>query len=386
MFARRGGAAPEAMAARVVVSAGEPSGDVLAAGLIRRLRALSPEVVVSGVGGPAMAAAGAEIVRDCAPLSVMGHWDAMRNLRAIFSVRAALLSHIRKVRPALFVGVDAPDFNLGVAEAARTAGARTAQYVSPTIWMWRRERVARIARAAEEVWCLFPFEPPLYEKSGAAAKFVGHPAADFPLLDSDEARRRLGLESEQGSVVALFPGSRTAELRRHLPLFAEVMRRNPEHRFVAAAADPRAAAEMRNGFARMKVAAEVFEKNIADSRAVFSAADAALVKSGTATLEGALCLTPMAAVYKTGAAGFFLRRMFRFYLPFAALPNILAGRFVAPEFLLNEATAANVCPALRRILRDDARRKRMREAFSNLREMLARDGSACAARAALEML
>ena len=374
------------MAVNVVVSAGEPSGDVLAAGLIRELRALSPEISVSGIGGPAMAAAGANVIGDYAPLSVMGHWDALRNFPAILSLRGALLSHIRAARPSLFVGVDAPDFNLGVAEAARGLGARTAQYVSPTVWMWRRGRVARIARAADEVWCLFPFEPAFYENSGAVARFVGHPAADLPVMEKDVARARLGLESERNPVVALFPGSRAPELRRHIPLFAEAARQTPDARFISAAADPRAAQTMRRGFAELGIRADVFEKSAHDSREVFSASDAALVKSGTATLEGALCMTPMATAYKPGPMAELLRRLFRFHLPFAVLPNILAGRFAVPEFLLGEATAENLRAALRRILNDQARRERMREVFSGLREMLARDGSRTVARAALEML
>ena len=355
----------------VVVSAGEPSGDALAAGMIRELRALSPEVSISGIGGPAMRAAGAELIRDFAPLSVMGHWDALRNFPAILSLRGALLSHIRRVRPSLFVGVDAPDFNLGVAAAARKLGARTAQYVSPTVWMWRRDRVAGIARAADEVWCLFPF--------------VGHPAADFPLLERDEARRRLGLELERRPVVALFPGSRAAELRRHLPLFAEALRGRDDLRVIAAAADASAAAAMRTGLAG--VSADVCERPAGGgAREIFAAADAALVKSGTAALEGALCLTPMAVVYRLGPMGEFLRRLFRFDLPFAALPNILAGRFAAPEFLLREASAGNLRVALGRILADESRRSRMREVFAGLRSVLARGGSRRAARAALEML
>ena len=372
------------MSRRVVVSAGEPSGDALAAGMIRELRALSPDVVVSGVGGPAMRAAGAEVIRDFAPLSVMGHWDALRNLRAILSLRRALLSHIRRARPSLFVGVDAPDFNLGVAESARRSGARTAQYVSPTVWMWRRNRVARIARAADEVWCLFPFEPALYEKSSATARFVGHPAADFPLLERGEARRRLGLELERRPVVALFPGSRESELRRHLPLFAETVRGCANFRFIAAAADSSTAQNMRSGFAGADV--EVFESPARAAREVFAASDAALVKSGTAALEGALCLTPMAVVYKLGPVGDALRRMFRFDLPFAALPNILAGRFASPEFLLRDATAGNLRLALGRILNDEIRRKRMREIFASLRIALAHGGSRRAAAAALELL
>ena len=368
----------------VIVSAGEPSGDALAAGMIRELRALSPEVSISGIGGPAMRAAGAELIRDFAPLSVMGHWDALRNFPAILSLRGALLSHIRRVRPSLFVGVDAPDFNLGVAAAARKLGARTAQYVSPTVWMWRRDRVAGIARAADEVWCLFPFEPPFYAGSRATARFVGHPAADFPLLERDEARRRLGLELERRPVVALFPGSRAAELRRHLPLFAEALRGRDDLRVIAAAADASSAAAMRAGLAG--VSADVCERPAGGAREIFAAADAALVKSGTAALEGALCLTPMAVVYRLGPMGEFLRRLFRFDLPFAALPNILAGRFAAPEFLLREASAGNLRVALGRILADESRRSRMREIFAGLRSVLARGGSRRAARAALEML
>ena len=370
------------MDAHIVVSAGEASGDILAAGMIRALRAVSPDVVVSGVGGPAMESAGAKLISHYAPLAVMGHWEALKNLPAILKLRRRLLSHMRAKRPALFVGVDAPDFNLDIAEAARRMGMRTAQYVSPTVWMWRRERLGRIARAANEVWCLFPFEPPIYAGTQTTARFVGHPAADAPLLDLAEARQRLGLERERRPVAALFPGSREAELRRHLPLFAATMRAMPEIRFIAAAADKRAEPAMREGFAKLGVPVSVFAR---DSRAVFAAADAALVKSGTATLEGALCLTPMAAVYKLGAGADLLRRLFNFHMPYAALPNILAGRFAMPEFLLGDAVAANVTPALRRLLLDQARRDRMRRTFSELRGMLARNGSHQAAAAALNL-
>ncbi len=364
-----------------VMASGEASGDRLGAALAAELRILRPSVRIAGIGGDAMRRAGVEIFADRAPLSVMGYWDAARRLPQILSLRRRLVSEILRRRPRLFVGVDAPDFNLGAAARARAAGIKTAQYVSPSVWMWRGGRIRKIAHAADAVWCLFPFETAYYKNSGVRAIFVGHPDADAAPPDKFSARRALQIaDGEQ--LIALMPGSRDAELRQHLPLFAETIRllQTPQRRFVAVAADSAAAEKMRAALPQTEVRTDAAAE-------ILRAADAALIKSGTSTLQAALAHSPMVVAYKMSLPAYCAAAARRFYLPFFALPNILCGRFVAPEMLQREATPELLARQMRRILEDENRRAAQIAAWSEIRERLSASGGARAvAKAALAML
>lgn len=366
----------------IVMASGEASGDRLGASLAAELRRLRPSVRIAGIGGDAMRRAGVEILADFAPLAVMGYWDAARRLPQILSLRRRLLSEVLlRRRPKLFVGIDAPDFNLGVATRARAAGIKTAQYVSPSVWMWRGDRIHKIARAADAVWCLFPFEPAYYKNANVRAIFVGHPDAEAAPPDKVSARRELQISDDE-KVIALMPGSRASELRHHLPLFAETIRllQKPQRRFIAVAADSVAAKKMRAALPQTEV-------RTGAAAEVLRAADAALIKSGTSTLQAALAHSPMVVAYKTSFPAYCAARTRRFYLPFFALPNILCGRFVAPEMLQREATPKMLARQMQRILEDESCRAAQISAWSEIREQLSAAGGAkTAAKAALAML
>ena len=366
----------------IVLSAGEPSGDWLGGKLAESLLRLRPDLQIAGLGGNCMRQAGVEMLADCEPLAAMGYWDVAARLPSILRLRRLLLGEIHRRRPKLFVGIDAPDFNLGIAAAAKRAGIATAHYVAPSVWMWRGGRLKNIRRAADKVLCLFPFEPEAMMAGGIAAEFVGHPAAFESIPDKTEARRRLGL-GENNPLIALMPGSRTAELNLHLPLFAETMpllqKRHAEMEFIAAAADHKSAARMRESLPSAKVA-------VGDAMTALAAADAGLIKSGTSTLQAALAQTPLAVVYRMSSPAFLFARFHRFRLPFFSLPNILCGHFAAPELLQQEATPAMVQKQLSRLLEDTSARRRQLAALQTIRPRLSAPGQDAPAKAALTLL
>ena len=350
----------------VVVAAAEPSGDFLAARLMREIKQTRPGISFSGIGGANMQAEGCECVADIGALSVMGYADAIIKLPRILPARAKLLAEIRKRKPALYVGVDAPDFNLSVANYARKRGAKTAQYGSPTIWMWRRERIKKISAAAEQVWCMLPFEPQCYNNAPIKAKFVGHPLANMRQQNRDDARKQLNIGGE-GEVIAVLPGSRAQELKQHLPLAAQIINKlkdeNDKRTFVTAAA---------NSENKKQLQQSLPECVIADSAAqAFAAADIAAVKSGTVALEAALAGVPMVVFYLPSQLAEWTAKWRRFYLPFFSLPNILAGKFVAAEFIgRNEANAENIAAQINKLSREPQRQSEMRAAFAGIRQSL----------------
>ncbi|MDM5148038.1 lipid-A-disaccharide synthase [Candidatus Persebacteraceae bacterium Df01] len=370
----------------IVMAAGEASGDWLAAQLANDLRRLRPDIHIAGVGGPLMRAAGVELLADCAPLSVMGYWDAIKRLPAILSVRRRLLAAIQNRRPALFIGIDAPDFNLGVSQRAHSWGIKTAQYVSPSVWMWRANRIQNIRLAVDSVLCLFPFELAYYEKSGVTAHFVGHPAAKTPVPDRARARAALSI-SDNERVIALMPGSRSTELRQHLPLFAETIRRLSEisetarknGRLIALATDELSAKNIRIGLPSVEV-------RVGATQEILAAADVAMVKSGTSTLQAALLGVPMVIVYKLSTVAHAVGAWRQFRLPFFGLPNILCGRFVVPELLQNEFQPVTVATELKRLLEYEQYQTSQTAAFTDIRQRLANVEEMAAAKATLAML
>ena len=331
------------------MAAGESSGDRLGGALAAELLRRRPELRIAGIGKDAMKNAGVEIFAPCGALSVMGYWDAAAGLPAILSLRRRLLAEIRRRRPRLFIGIDAPDFNLTVAPKARGWGVKTVQYTSPSVWMWRRGRIAKISRAVDEVWCLFPFEPEVYSGASVAARFVGHPAAEAVY---EKAAARRGLQIAAGEqLIALMPGSRDSELRMHLPLFAETVRllKKSGRRFAAVAVDERAAGKIRAALPGIEI-------HLGAAEEILAAADAALVKCGTSALQAALAQTPMAVVYKISPVARAAGAWRKFSLPFFSLPNILSGRFIVPEFLQAEARAPDIAKYMARILEDETAR------------------------------
>ncbi len=325
------------------LAAGESSGDNLGAALIEAIRARMPGARFVGVAGPRMKALGCERLADSEELAVMGLFEVLHHLPRLLRLRGSIRRAMLALRPDVFVGIDAPEFNLGIAPALHAAGIRTVQYVSPQVWAWRPGRAARMSRFLDLVLCLLPFERSVYEAVGLRSIFVGHPLADqLPLVpDAAAARRALGLAGED-RVVAVLPGSRAGEVSRLAADFAGAVAwlaaRRPALRFVAALAGARTREAFEAALAchAPGVAVMIVEGR---TQAALTAADVALVASGTASLETLLCKRPMVVAYRVGAlTAFALRSLGLMRAPYFAQPNLLAGRLVVPELSQGEVT------------------------------------------------
>ena len=373
---------------RIAVVAGETSGDQLGAALIGALRARAPGVQVRGVCGPLMRAAGCEPLADAHELALMGLVEVLAHLPRLLRLRRRLRREILAWQPDVFVGIDAPEFNLGLAAQLHAAGLRTVQYVSPQVWAWRERRVRAIARACDRVLCLLPFEPAFYARHAVQARFVGHPLADQIAMDFDRGavRRELAL-GERDTVVALLPGSRRGEVARLGPDFiraaAALAADLPRVEFIA----PMASTEVRALFERECAAAGVRIRVLdGQARLALQAADAALVASGTASLEALLCRCPMVVAYRLSPLTAFLLRALRIVrLRHFSLPNLLAGEALVPEFFQQAVNGAALAAALRTQLADGAPRAALLRRFRAIHESLRLDGAARAADAVLEL-
>jgi lipid-A-disaccharide synthase len=364
------------MAARVAIVAGETSGDMLGAALIRAVRERNPGVEFYGIAGPKMMAEGATTLFPMEKLAVRGYVEVLKHFREIWGIRSQLTRRLLEDRPDVFIGVDAPDFNFWVETRLRAAGIRTVHYVSPSIWAWRPGRIHGIKRAVDRMLAVFPFEEAIYEKAGIPVSYVGHPLADqMPLQpDRDGARSQLRLP-QGGPAVALLPGSRMGELEAHADLMIDTATRlhkeRPELRFFV----PLATRETRDYFEARLYAREAHELPLTilfgHARLALHAADVALVASGTATLEAALARCPMVITYRVPALTYWLMKR-KALLPYVGLPNILAGEFVVPELLQEDATPANLAQALGNWLDNKEARTRVRERFAAMHESLAR--------------
>ncbi|MDB5807459.1 MAG: lipid-A-disaccharide synthase [Betaproteobacteria bacterium] len=357
--------------------AGEASGDLLAAHLIDAIRTVLPQARFMGIGGPRMIAQGFEAWWPSEKLAVRGYVEVLKHYREISGIRKQLGRRLIAEAPDLFIGVDAPDFNLGLEIRLREHGLPTAHFISPSIWAWRGGRMKKIKRAAGHMLCLFPFEEPLYRNAGVPATYVGHPLADVVPLQPDQAaaRARLGLPAD-APVVALLPGSRQSELRYLGERFAAtalLMRaRHPALHFVVPLASEPTEALWR---AAVKAAEEkagpgsnmslVWTAAPRDTHAALAACDVALVASGTATLETALFKRPMAIAYNMAPLTWALMKRMS-YLPYGGLPNILCGQFVVPEFYQEDATPENLAQALGNLLNDGVARARVTARFERL--------------------
>jgi lipid-A-disaccharide synthase len=324
-----------------------------------------------------MIAAGFEAWVHVRELSVRGYVEVLRHLPRLIALRRSLRRRLLETPPAVFVGVDAPDFNLGLEESLRERGIRVVHYVSPSIWAWRAERIHQIRRAVDRMLLVFPFEQRIYDEAGIPATYVGHPLASMiPMIpDAAAARARLGL-APSGSLLAVLPGSRADEVRHLGPVFvaamAQLVREESTLRFALPVADAPLKAQL-----LQIIAAYPEVKNaltVTDGRAhdVLEAADAVLVASGTATLEAALYKRPMVIAYRMPAfSAWLMRRKGR--TPFVGLPNILASEALVPELLQEQATAPAIAAAVRAQLADSAGRARLEQRFAELHEALRRD-------------
>jgi lipid-A-disaccharide synthase len=376
---------------RVGLVAGEASGDTLGAGLIKAMQRLAPDTQFFGVAGPKMQAAGCQVWEPSESLAVMGLFEILRDLPRLLRLRARIRREFLRARPDVFVGIDAPEFNLALARGLRAAGIPTVQYVSPQVWAWRQSRVETIHRSVDLVLCLLPFEKRFYENRGVAAEFVGHPLADAIPLVVDRAQARAALNlAPAGQVVALLPGSRRGEVVRLAEDFAATARwlagARPQLRFIAPMATP----ATREIFAQVlhRVAPEV-EVHLMDGQAqtALIAADVALVASGTASLEAALCKRPMIVVYRLGAlSAWIIRRLNLVKSKFFSQPNLLADRRVVGEYFQEQIVPESIGRELLMWLDDTGRRAILEQDFTGIHIELKRDASARAAQAIMALV
>ncbi len=370
--------------------AGEASGDLLGAHLIAALRTHLPEANFVGIGGPKMQSQGLDSLFPMERLAVRGYAEVLRHYPGLLRMRRRLSQALLEARPQLFIGVDAPDFNLGLESGLKRAGIPVVHYVSPSIWAWRGGRIAAIARSADQVLTLFPFEAEIYHKAGIAATYVGHPLADLIPEQDQTAGTRAQLKiAPERKVIALLPGSRQSELRYMADTFIATAKLLAQKIDRALFLVPLVSRETREIFEAALYRADAGELPITilfgHARDALAAADVALVASGTATLEAALLKKPMVITYKmAGTSWLLMRRMG--YQPYIGLPNILAGEFVVPELLQHDATPENLAQALLNSLNDSVVRARLAQRFSAIHRELKRDTAAQAARAVLPLL
>jgi lipid-A-disaccharide synthase len=324
---------------RIAMVAGEPSGDVLAAGMVGELKRLYPDAIIEGIGGPNMQAQGFHSLFDMETLSVMGLVEVLSHLPAILKVKKALLAHFSNNPPDIFVGIDAPDFNLRVEKELKAKGIKTIHYVSPTIWAWREKRVHKIAKAAGRVLGLFPFEQQVYDKYDVPYTFVGHTMADSIALTPDQqaSRSTLNLPIDK-AVLAVLPGSRRGEVDTLLPIFIETMEKiaaqRPDIEFVIPAANAHRLEQINGMLKEANNASERLPIHVTEgtSRDAMIASNVIMLASGTATLEAMLCKRPMVVAYKLSPITYkIMQRLYK--APFFALPNLLANEALVPELL-----------------------------------------------------
>jgi lipid-A-disaccharide synthase len=367
----------------VGIVAGEASGDALAATLIRAVRARDPRVRFAGIAGPKMQAEGCEAWYSMERLAVRGFAEVVAHLPELFRIRGALRARLVAERAAVFVGVDAPDFNLGLEAKLKRTGMRTVHFVSPSVWAWRPERIATIGRAVHRVLALFPFEPPLYESAGVPVTYVGHPlAADAATASSRrEVRDRLRI-GHATPVFALLPGSRLSEIEMHaetvLRAAALIREGRTDARFLVPLVT-RVTREHfdevrhRLGFDRLPIT--LLYGHAGDA---LKAADVGIVASGTATLEAALARCPHVIYYRVARlTAWIVARKLR--VPWVGLPNVLAGRFVVPEFLQDDATPTNIAQAAQNLFDDTVTRRRLEALFAGFAATLSADTGTLAA-------
>ena len=360
---------------QLAMVAGEASGDLLAGHLLQGMRQRWPTLQAHGIGGPRMAEQGFEVWWPHDKLAVRGYVEVLRHYREISGIRDALAQRLLQHRPAAFIGVDAPDFNLGLETRLKAAGIKTIHFICPSIWAWRGGRARKMAAAVDHVLCLFPFEPALLRAHGVTATFVGHPLADaIPLVPPrDASRAALGL-SDQAVVVAVLPGSRRSEIEYVAPRFLQAVERlhrlRPDLQFVLPVApglrpllEPLVARHAPHAPLRLLDG---------QSHAALACCDVTLIASGTATLEAALYKRPMVIGYNMHPLSWQLMKRMK-YQPWVGLPNILCREFVVPELLQSDCTPDKLAAAVMAWLDDPAASARVARRFEDLHGLLRQD-------------
>lgn len=379
---------PVTQARGLAMVAGEASGDLLASLLLSGLRLRWPDLNSYGIGGPRMAEQGFESWWPHHKLAVRGYAEVLRHYREIVSIRRQLRDRLIQNPPSVFIGVDAPDFNLDLSAALKARGIPTVQFVCPSIWAWRAERVHKIHQSVDHVLCLFPFEAGLLHSHGIGATFVGHPLASVIPMNPDQgaARRALGIEP-QAQLLALLPGSRISEIKHLTARFIQaaqgLKRRHPHLQVVLPVApglQPWVEQEVRQAGGL-----EGLRLLDGQSHLALQACDLTLVASGTATLEAALFKRPMVIAYHMHPLSWWLTRRKQLQ-PWVGLPNILAGEFLVPELLQDQAHPEALCHALETWLDEPQKIGPLRERFQRLHQSLICDTSTASADAIEKIL
>ena len=381
---------------RIGIVAGEASGDAIAADLILVIKKQYPDAVIEGIAGPKMIAAGCKALYDSERLAVMAITEVLRRLPELLSIRKSIFSYFLKNPPDVFIGVDAPDFNLSLERKLKSHHIPTVHYVSPSVWAWRQYRIKKIAKSMDLMLTLLPFEMEFYKKHNVPARFVGHPMADEISFDDKktQARSELGFECVNEKIIALLPGSRFSEVQRLLPLLLDAAdfvskanikeNGNNQIRFLMPAATD-----------SLK---EYIDKHINESdyqfslqvtqgkaRTVMEAADVVLLASGTATLEAMLLNRPMVVTYKVSKMSYRIMKLLS-NVNYVALPNFFGETHPVPEFLQDDATGKNLGNALLHLLRDENARNVMCETFRENHKQLKKNASHQAAEAIFSLI
>ena len=370
--------------------AGEASSDQLAGHLIGALKQHLPDAKFYGIGGPKMQREGFESLWPAETLAVRGYAEVLRHYRAITSMRRQLLRRLLQDRPDVFIGVDGSDFNLWLEKRLKRSGIPTIHFVSPSIWAWRKNRMDKIIQSVSHILALYPFEPELYEGTAVKCSYVGHPLADVIPLEIDQmaVRERLGVAADR-PVIALLPGSRQSELHFMAETFVEtaklLLERYPGLQFLVPLVSRETRLQFETALWKLKADELPFTLMFGHAADAVAASDAVLVASGTATLETALVGRPMVIAYKMSPWSWRLMRSMR-YLPWVGLPNILAGRYVVPEFLQDDATPENLAQALGNLLVDRQARAGITRVFDSIHRLLRQNTAQKAADAVLPYL
>jgi len=369
--------------------AGEASGDLLASRLLSGLRPMLPDARLHGIGGPAMAEYGFVSDYPMQKLAVRGLFEVLSHYRELKALRDELREQLLMERPAVFVGVDAPDFNLDLEIQLKQAGIPTLHFVSPSVWAWRRGRIKKIGRAVSHLLVIFPFEEAIYNKAGIPVTYVGHPLAEMIPMDPDQdaARDALGI-ARDARIVTILPGSRLSELKHNTRVFLEtaamLKKRDPKVQFLMPMAG-----DTQRAFVEQLMTPDLkllpLQIMTGGSHDAIAACDAALVASGTATLEVALFKKPMVISYRMNPASWQVLRLMA-YQPWVGLPNIMAREFLVPELLQDRATPAGLSSALWAQLSNDQNRQRLRRRFVDLHHDLMRNTASQSAHAVMELL
>jgi lipid-A-disaccharide synthase len=374
---------------RIALVAGEASGDLLGAGLIRAIREKIPNAEFQGIAGPAMLAAGCQGLADSESLAVMGLIEPLAEIPRLLRLRRSLIRRWRAAPPDVFVGIDAPDFNFGLEKALRKSGIRTVHYVSPSIWAWRAGRINTIRKATDRVLCILPFEKKIFDAQGIDAVFVGHPKADHLATDVDAGSARRMLDFDGRTVVAVLPGSRKSEVSRLGPIFvaaaAIMARADDQIRFVTPVDSPglRPMIEQQIAAAGMQ---DWFKLIDGDSIEAMSAAHVVLLASGTAALESALLCKPTIAAYRVAEITARILDIFKLIKsPYFTLPNLLTEEPLVPELIQWAVTPDAVAEAVLAMLNDPERQAAIASRFAKLRTELALGADQRAADAVIDL-